>query len=540
MTKVVIRFQWVKCQLDALGRCLSLSSLRKALRSLPKDLDDTYARILQSIEDDEHSKLVATVVQWLAYSREPMSIAEISEVLTVDLDDDHQFDVERRLEDPQDLLRICSSFVTTVTRTGDYGPAPGSNEILQFAHFSVREYLESSRIHDGPAKRYAIQEIHSHTFIAESCIIYLLSSDVRQKRTDDDYLNSQREESPLAEYAASNWLFHAERAEEGGNIIALSKAFLGEVHRHPRWAECEYVVDDWYLDSQGNYLPLLHALWYNVLKITSALILEGADVNAPNKQGMTPWFGTLIHEHERMELIQLLLNHRADVNARDETGLTAVMLAAICGKLQTLRTLLDYGADPRAHYQDTEDTALTFAMREGYSSIVEHLLDRGVSISSHSVAEAIDTASYDRNYETLRIILARGVDVNAELHQPRSSGPFMYTSNFTTALLRALDSYDEWAGNDITDLLLEFGADVNARSTFNGKHGVALDHALNSGQDSMVEYLLEHGADSSLVKPEHLTEIGMECYEEMLQKIQDQNRSLHVHEEETEEAVADA
>ena len=132
MIELVIRFQWVKCQLDALGRCLSLSSLRKALRSLPKDLDDTYARILQSIDNDEHSKLVAMIMQWLAYSRRPMYLTEISEVLTVDPDDDHPFNMERRLEDPQDLLRICSSLVTTVPipRRRKYRYLPRSGEML--------------------------------------------------------------------------------------------------------------------------------------------------------------------------------------------------------------------------------------------------------------------------------------------------------------------------------------------------------------------------------------------------------------------------
>lgn len=109
-----VRFQWVKCQLDALGRCLSLSHLRTALRSLPKDLDETYAQILQCIDNDGYGKEVAKIMQWLAYSWRPMSLTEVSEVLTVDPEDDAQFDIERRLVEPHELLRMCSSLVTTV------------------------------------------------------------------------------------------------------------------------------------------------------------------------------------------------------------------------------------------------------------------------------------------------------------------------------------------------------------------------------------------------------------------------------------------
>ena len=108
----LLRFQWVKCQLDALGRCLDLFDLRKALRTLPKDLDETYARILQSIDEDGYGEQVSKILQWLAYSERPLSLGEMAEVLAVDV---HgcQFGVERRLADPRDVVAICSSLVTT-------------------------------------------------------------------------------------------------------------------------------------------------------------------------------------------------------------------------------------------------------------------------------------------------------------------------------------------------------------------------------------------------------------------------------------------
>ena len=377
MIELLTRFQWVKCQLAALGRCHNLSSLRKPLRSLPKDLDDTYARILQSIDNDENSKLVVTIVQWLAYSREPMSLAEISEALTIDPDNDHQFDVERRLEDPQDLLRICSSLVATVPQIGEQGTSPGSGEILQFAHFSVREYLESPRIHDGPAKRYAIQERHSNIFIAEGCIIYLQHLDVPQKRRKDDLFDFLREEYPFAIYAISHWVFHAERAEEGGNIIALSKAFTGEAYKLSRWGKKTswgFSVPTCCFDSQARYLPLLHASMQNVPKITSALILEGADVNASDSSDWTPLMEISSHQHERIELVRLLLKHGADVNAQNKHGYTAVTIAASKRKLQTVRTLLDGGADMHVASRKG-NTVLSEAARYGHTEVVRLLLE---------------------------------------------------------------------------------------------------------------------------------------------------------------------
>lgn len=222
------RFQWVKCQLDALGRCLSLSDLRKAFRSLPKDLDDTYARILQSIEDDGNGHHVAKLMQWLAYSARPMSITEIAEVITVDAEDDPLADVERRLEDPYDMLTICSSLVTTVRQqaTWDFLNPSGDEEVLQFAHFSILEYLESSRIRNGPTEKFAIQYIRANTLIAESCITYLLQFDLLQTDLKNFSVPQIKMEYPLVKYASRYWHYHAVCAEEGRSIVPLCKAFL--------------------------------------------------------------------------------------------------------------------------------------------------------------------------------------------------------------------------------------------------------------------------------------------------------------------------
>ena len=107
--------------------------------------------------------------------------------------------------------------------------------------------------------------------------------------------------------------------------------------------------------------------------------------------------------------------------------------------------------------------------------------------------------------------------------------------SFISQLLHALDR-DK---NDIADLLLEYDADVNARSTIKGIRGVALEHALRYGEDNTVNNLLDHGADPSLVRPENLGQSGMKRYEEMLLKIQSQRQPLGVQEEEPQESGID-
>src|SRR5438034_10716593 len=94
------RFRWVVCQLDELRKCLNIESLRRALRTLPKTLDDTYARILMNI-DEEFYEYALRVLQWLAFSACPVKLGEVAESIAVDLAGHPKFVLERRLREPR-------------------------------------------------------------------------------------------------------------------------------------------------------------------------------------------------------------------------------------------------------------------------------------------------------------------------------------------------------------------------------------------------------------------------------------------------------
>ena len=154
------------CQLDALRECLKIDTLRKALKSLPKTLDDTYTRILLSI-NEEYTQDALNVLQWLAFSARPVRIEEVAEVVAVDLECALQFDSERRLLELRDLLVICSSLVTISSATLEYSNGSlEETEELRLAHFSVKEYLISERIRAGSASKFSIL---SNTVLNQWC-----------------------------------------------------------------------------------------------------------------------------------------------------------------------------------------------------------------------------------------------------------------------------------------------------------------------------------------------------------------------------------
>lgn len=474
-----------------------------------------------------------------------MSLTEVSEVLTVDPEDDAQFDIERRLVEPHELLRMCSSLVTTVRQQRQsfrkiHEHAEGE-ELLQLAHYSVREYLESARLLEGPAKSFAIHEMRANIFIAESCIIYLLQFDPLQTTLETCSVSHVRNEYPLAKYAATSWYIHSQRAEEGGNIIALCRSLLMsegyapviaiELRAHSGGLRGR--GENSWLDARGRPLPLQIALRFHLPNVTKALIMSGADVNLRRRDGWTPLMEVSNRPDTHLELVQLFLKNGAEVNAQDDNGWTALMGAAYYGKLQMVRVLLDHGADIGLRSGEHRYTALNLAATRHFSELVEHLLDRGVPISSSDTVEALQMATCSRNHEILHMVLGRGVDVDAELLE--TAGFWKYLK-FKTALLLALNA----CKNAVRELLLAHGADVNARSTIGGNYGVGLEHALNHGKDYMLEFLLEHGADPDLVNRENLNEDGTRRYEELLSRIKNEDQHpSRVQEVEMDEQQAD-
>jgi hypothetical protein len=92
--------------------------LQKSLQNLPRTLDETYDRILCAIDDDYYG-YASSILQWLAFSARPLQMEEVAETVAITIDGTPIFDKDQVLTDPSDVLRICSSLVTIVTRASN-------------------------------------------------------------------------------------------------------------------------------------------------------------------------------------------------------------------------------------------------------------------------------------------------------------------------------------------------------------------------------------------------------------------------------------
>ena len=98
----------------------------------------------------------------------------------------------------QALLTSCSSLIGIVDT--------GGSRVVQFSHFSVKEYLASSRLatSSGDFSRYHVDLERAHTILGQACMSVLLQPNDCAKQ--DEVKNS----SPLAGYAAEHWVNHAQ------------------------------------------------------------------------------------------------------------------------------------------------------------------------------------------------------------------------------------------------------------------------------------------------------------------------------------------
>ncbi|MHC4538179.1 MAG: ankyrin repeat domain-containing protein [Planctomycetota bacterium] len=170
-----------------------------------------------------------------------------------------------------------------------------------------------------------------------------------------------------------------------------------------------------------------------------------------------------------IERVKVLVSEGADVNVRNDEGLTPLHCAAREGHKEIVELLLAHGADVNIGGADYNRTATEFAMRSNHTDIVQLLVSKGADISP------LHFALYMKDETKARSLIEGGADVNR------------WTPNGTTPLDRAVV-----AGlKDIAELLIAKGADVNAKDNWNWTPL----HSAVYGHRDIVELLITEGAN---------------------------------------------
>ncbi|RAR05617.1 HET-domain-containing protein [Stemphylium lycopersici] len=343
-------FRWAVCQLDTLGKCCNRAMLRKSLASLPRTLDQTYDRILTAISE-QHSDYAIRILQWLTFSARPLSVEEIAEVVAIDVARDPAFDRDEVLEDPLEVLDICSSLVTITMNEVDR-ELESAQRTVALAHYSVQEYLVSDRIRQGSAKQYSMQEAKCHSAITRGSLKYLMQLQQPLKR-------ESLQTFALARYLAEFWSSHLQKT--GDEIERVSQLAMGllakEEPAYLNWIRLYNPELAWrgpHLEKDANsiLLPLYYAALLGISTVTRLLLDHGAEVNAQGGQYGNALQAASSGGHEQIaassggheQIVKALLDYGAKVNAQGGVYGNALQAASSRGHKQIVKALLHAGA----------------------------------------------------------------------------------------------------------------------------------------------------------------------------------------------------
>ena len=170
------------CQLETLRMCLR-RDIRSTLMSLPSTLDDTYQRILEGIPE-QRREYALRLFQFMAVSIRPFRVEELADILAFRFEAGvaPRFEEDCPEVDPEEaLLSTCSTMIVIATvdgRSWEFGWLDEPVRVVQFAHFSVQEFITSERVQINPKRNVAQFRVVSgpaHTLLAHTCLSLLLS-----------------------------------------------------------------------------------------------------------------------------------------------------------------------------------------------------------------------------------------------------------------------------------------------------------------------------------------------------------------------------
>ena len=496
------------------------ADIRNSLTSLPKDLPQTYERVLSRIVEEGNTEIVERIFRWIAVAKRPLLLEELQEAIAIEPGD--QFlQRDRLVNDADRLIPWCTSLVTS----------DEEDLIVQFAHHTVKQFLLSEH-YNGATKRFHFQLPEADHIAGEICVTYLNFNDFKRQmiqlprahlaiQPKDlvantvalgqnrlakyglkfarmvtkksrakfdviqhlDYTSGRDSISSLERlqiqysflaYASEFWLSHTARfTQESTHIWALWKRLV--CTEHP------LAMKPWTTDDEGNTEEPITECILNQSHYALVACLYGTQTFGRPSINM---LNLLIQASRRgnCQMVEFILSFDDSTASSINKSL---QVAAGGGHLAVIERLLAAGADVNVAAVGYDGgTAMQAAAGGGHLEVIERLLTVKADINAAAARgngrTALQAAAGGGHLRVVERLLAVGTNVNAAAA----------ASNGRTALQAAA----EGGHLGVVERLLAAKADVNAAAAASNGH-TALQAAAEGGHLGVVEGLLAAGAD---------------------------------------------
>ena len=418
---------------------------------MPETLDGTYERTLRELKS-ANWEFARRLFLCVAAAKRPLRVEELAEFLAFDFKAGQipTFHEDWRLEDPLEAVVSTCSTLLVLVHTDD-------SRIIQFSHYSVKEFLTSARFgekhdknHDIISHRYYISMTSAHVLIAQACFGILL-------HLDKDITSNSLRTYPLAKYAAKYWVEHVRFDGVSENVEEGMKRLL---------------------DTSKPHLAIW--VWLCILEIPRTQTRHG------RAKRPLPSVGSFLQyavEHLRDSDVHAQQGHGADAMVQEADLCTPLLFALLKGSVNLTRWLVKHGADAMVQDKDGS-TPLRSAMEtvDLARLFVRHYADGGSTpLLSMVLKETVDA---------LRKFVEQFPDVNAQ------------NIDTLTQLLPALQE----GSVRLACMLVKFGADVTALDD----HGwTPLHWAVEAGSMGLARLFVKYGADAEALANDGSTPLGL-------------------------------
>jgi ankyrin repeat protein len=248
--------------------------------------------------------------------------------------------------------------------------------------------------------------------------------------------------------------------------------------------------------------PVADAAMNQDRNAVSSLLRQKADVNAPQADGTTAL--TWAAQANDLETVDLLLAAGANVKAANRDGATPLYVASQNGNAAIIEHLIKAGAEVNGTFLSTGETALMEAARTGSVEAMRVLVAHGADVNAKETLRGTTPlmwATTEGHVGAIRFLLAHGAEVNVQSKKekakpygtagPGARLPKDMDSGGLTPLVFAVRE----GSAECVKILVEAKADVNMTS---GDGSSPLLVAVLNGRYDLARYLIDNGASVSL------------------------------------------
>jgi hypothetical protein len=311
-----------------------------------------YSAILSKVPKADVS-LVRKILLWLSFTVLPLTLEELHSAIAIEQGSE-ELDHDSCLASTSDILGMCGSLIT-VSEEG----------YVQLAHLSVKDYLVSDEIREGPASVFALSPTLGKLELAVDCFTYLSFRNFRTGPCQSaEAFATRLAAHPFLRHASTAWTYYLRGSDDLAQLDEKIGNFFSPQNRQAFMSWVQVLNADsnfkWDLYPQ-HATPLYYAASFGLLHIVKHLIDSGAELDSPGSRfGGTALHGAVFRCHTAVS--EALLKAGANPNRADFDKITPLHTASGQGHVESMKLLLEHGALKEARDRGRE-TPMDWAVK---------------------------------------------------------------------------------------------------------------------------------------------------------------------------------